>query len=263
MRGGDDGGARGLLSGVRDPGLLLMNSFQADAASPSRAARLPLARRAAALAIGTALLVAAVIGSGISASRLSPNDVGLQLFENAMATGAALVAIILALGPVSGAYLNPVVTGVDAARRRLGFVEAWTYAGAQVGGGLAGAMIANLMFSLPAIEVSTKHRGGTGVLLGEAVATVRLVLVVAGAARAGRWIATAVAVGAYIAGAYFFTSSTSFANPAVTLARSLSDTFAGIAPASVVPFLVMEIVGGAVGYLLVRWWHGAGIEDEA
>jgi glycerol uptake facilitator-like aquaporin len=256
MRGGDHGGARGLLSGVRDPGLLLMESLEAGGASPSRVAGLSLARRAAAEAIGTALLVAAVIGSGVSASRLSPDDVGLQLFENAMATGAALVAIILAFGPVSGAYLNPVVTVVDAARGRLAAREAWAYASAQVAGGVAGAIIANLMFSLPAIEVSTTHRGGAGVWLGEVVATVGLVLVVAGAARSGRWTATAVAVGAYIAGAYFFTSSTSFANPAVTVARSLSDTFAGIAPASVVPFLAMEIVGGALGYLLVRWWYG-------
>ena len=242
---------------MRDPGLLLMESLQADVVAPSRAVRLSLARRAAAESIGTALLVAAVIGSGISASRLSPGDVGLQLFENAMATGAALVAIILALGPVSGAYLNPVVTAVAAARGGLGAGEAWTYAGAQVAGGVAGAMIANLMFSLPAIQLSTTHRGGAGVLLGEVVATTGLVLVVAGAARAGRLTATATAVGAYIAGAYFFTSSTSFANPAVTVARSLSDTFAGIAPASVVPFLLMEILGGGLGYLLVRWWFGA------
>jgi glycerol uptake facilitator-like aquaporin len=235
-----------------------MDPLQVDGVASGRGARLSLARRATAEAIGTALLVAAVIGSGISASRLSPSDVGLQLFENAMATGAALVAIILALGTVSGAYLNPVVTAVAAARGRLGAGEAWTYAGAQMAGGVAGAMIASLMFSLPAIELSTTHRGGAGVWLGEVVATVGLVLVVAGAARAGRLTATAAAVGAYIAGAYFFTSSTSFANPAVTVARSLSDTFAGIAPASVVPFLFMEILGGALGFLLVRWWFGAG-----
>jgi len=258
MRGGEDGRARGLLPGVRDPGLLLMEPLQVDVVGLARGARRSLPRRAAAEAIGTALLVAAVIGSGISAARLSPGDLGLQLFENAMATGAALVAIILALGPVSGAYLNPVVTAVDAARGGLRAGEAWTYALAQVAGGVAGAMIANLMFSLPAIELSTKHRGGAGVLLGEVVATIGLVLVVAGATRAGRLTATAVAVGAYIAGAYFFTSSTSFANPAVTVARSLSDTFAGIAPASVVPFLLMEILGGALGYILVRWWFGAG-----
>jgi arsenate reductase len=130
-------------------------------------------------------------------------------------------------------------------------------------GGVAGAMIANMMFSLPAIELSTTHRGGAGVWLGEVVAMVGLVLVVAGAARAGRLTATAAAVGAYIAGAYFFTSSTSFANPAVTVARSLSDTFAGIAPASVVPFLLMEILGGALGYLLVRWWFGDGSIEAA
>src|SRR5436190_2545391 len=240
-----------------------MDPLQVDGVASGRGARLSLARRVTAEAIGTALLVAAVIGSGISASRLSPGDVGLQLFENAMATGAALVAIILALGTVSGAYLNPVVTAVAAARGRLAPGEAWTYAGAQVAGGLAGAMIANLMFSLPAIDLSTKHRGGAGVFLGEVVATIGLVLVVAGAARAGRLTATAVAVGAYIAGAYFFSSSTSFANPAVTVARSLSDTFAGIAPASVVPFLLMEILGGALGYVLVHWWFGDGSIEAA
>ena len=141
------------MPGVRDPGLLLMDPLQVDGVASGRGARLSLARRVTAEAIGTALLVAAVIGSGISASRLSPGDVGLQLFENAMATGAALVAIILAIGPVSGAYLNPVVTAVDAARGRLAPGEAWTYAGAQIAGGVAGAMIANLMFSLPAIEL--------------------------------------------------------------------------------------------------------------
>src|SRR3954471_9346712 len=142
------GGARGLLPGVRDAGLLLTEALEAGGASPSRVAGLSLARRAAAEAIGTALLVAAVIGSGVSASRLSPNDVGLQLFENAMATGAALVAIILAFGPVSGAYLNPVVTGLAAARGRLATREAWAYGGAQIAGGVVGAVIANLMFSL-------------------------------------------------------------------------------------------------------------------
>jgi len=238
-----------------------MDELGRGAAAIDGGARLSLARRAVAEAIGTALLVVAVIGSGISASRLSPSDLGVQLFENAIATGAALVAIILAFGPVSGAHLNPIVTAVEGARGRLPTIEVPTYVGAQIAGGIAGAVLANLMYSLPAVELSTNRRGGAGILLGEVIATFGLVLVVAGVGRLGRWTATAAAVGAYIAGAYFFTSSTSFANPAVTIARSLSDTFAGIAPASVPPFVLMEVVGGAIGFLAVRylftWPRGA------
>ncbi len=224
--------------------------------------RVSLTRRAAAETIGTGLLVLAVVGSGISAARLSPHDVGLQLFENAAATGVGLVAIILALGPVSDAHLNPIVTAVDVALGGMTAAEAWVYAAAQVVGGAVGAVLANLMFSLPAIELSTKHRAGGGVLLGEAVATFGLILVVFGLVRSGRASAAAFAVGGDIGGAYFFTSSTAFANPAVAVARSLSDTFAGIAPSSVPGFLLMELVGGGIGLVAIRMLYPRSASEE-
>jgi glycerol uptake facilitator-like aquaporin len=193
--------------------------------------------------LGTALLVAAVIGSGIAAQRLSPGDVGVQLLENSIATGAALVAIIFALGPVSGAHLNPVVTMADwmcgGVRGHTGLL----YCAAQLAGGAFGAVVANLMFGLPALEVASKPRWGPGLWIGEAVATFGLVLVIFSIIRARRASVAPVAVGAYITAAYWFTSSTSFANPAVTLARTISDTFAGIAPGSVPPFLVAQVLG--------------------
>ncbi len=205
-----------------------------------------LARRAAAELLGTAFLVMAVIGSGIAATRLSPGDVGLQLLENSIATGAALVALILALQPVSAAF-NPVVTLVE---RALGLVDTPTAAAlvaAQMLGGCLGAVVANLMFGLDAVSFATTDRGGGGVLLAEVVATFGLLLVIFGTLRSGRTEAVAFAVGAYISAAYFFTSSTSFANPAVTVARMLSDTFAGIAPPSVLPFIAMQVLGGDLG----------------
>jgi arsenate reductase len=205
-----------------------------------------LGRRALAEFIGTALLVAAVIGSGIAASNLSPNDVGLQLFENAAATGAALVAIILAVGPVSGAHLNPVITLLDRAFGGMTNRDAGAYIGAQFAGGAVGAILANLMFDLPAIDISTQVRSGSGLWLGEVIATFGLALVVFGVVRSGRGAAAPFAVGAYIAAAYFFTSSTSFANPAVTVARTLSNTFAGIAPSSVPGFVAFQLVGAAI-----------------
>ena len=205
-----------------------------------------LARRALAEFIGTGLLVTAVIGSGIAASRLSPGQTGLELFENAAATGAALVAIILAVGPVSGAHLNPVITLLDRAFRGISTSETAAYVGAQVAGAAAGAIVANLMFGLPAITISTQVRSGSGLWLGEVVATFGLALVVFGVVRSGRGSLAPFAVGAYIAAAYFFTSSTSFANPAVTIARTLSNTFAGIAPESVPGFVAFQLVGGAV-----------------
>jgi len=211
-----------------------------------------LGRRALAELIGTALLVTAVVGSGIMASRLSPNDVGLQLFENAVATGAALVAIILAVGPVSGAHLNPVITLIDRVFRGVSTRTATVYIAAQVVGAIAGAIVANLMFSLPALEVSTKVRSGGGIWLGEVVATFGLALVVFGVVRSTRSGLAAFAVGAYITGAYFFTSSTSFANPAVTIGRMFSNTFAGIAPSSVGPFVGFQLVGGAIALLAIR-----------
>jgi arsenate reductase len=201
--------------------------------------------------LGTALLVAAVIGSGIAASRLSPHDVGLQLLENAAATAAALVAIILAIGPVSGAHLNPVVTLAERCFGRLGNREAAGYVAAQLAGGAAGAVVANLMFSMPAVQLSTKARSGGALWLAEVVATFGLLLVIFGVVRSGRASAAPFAVGAYIGGAYFFTASTSFANPAVTAARMLSDTFAGIKPSSVVPFVVAQLVGAALAVLAI------------
>jgi glycerol uptake facilitator-like aquaporin len=211
-----------------------------------------LIRKAVAELIGTALLLVAVIGSGIAAQRLSPHDTGLQLLENAIATGAALVAIILAVGSVSGAHLNPVISLVDAALGGLRRGEIAVYIAAQVSGAVAGAVVANLMFSLSAVTFSSHERSSGGLWLGEVVATFGLVLVVFGTVRSGRSSAAPFAVGAYITGAYFFTSSTSFANPAVTFARMLSDTFAGIAPGSVAAFVAFQLVGGALGYTAAR-----------
>lgn len=210
-----------------------------------------LVRRAIAEFVGTAFLVAAVIGSGIAAERLSPDDVGLQLLENSLITGAALVALILALQPVSAAF-NPVVTLIE---RALGALT-WTATGvlivAQTVGGVLGAVIANLMFDLPAVSVAAHERSGAGLWLGEVVATLGLVLVIFGVVRSGRGHIVAVAIGGYITAAYWFTSSTSFANPAVTVSRMFSDTFAGIAPSSVAMFVVMQLAGGALAYGLVR-----------
>jgi glycerol uptake facilitator-like aquaporin len=211
----------------------------------------PLARRAAAEAIGTGFLVAAVIGSGIAASRLSPHDVGLQLLENSVATGAVLVALILALQPVSAAF-NPVVTLVERAWGNVSTREAGVLVAAQVSGAVCGAVVANLMFDLDAVSISTTHRAGSGHLLGEVVATFGLVLVIFGALRSGRVDEVAWAVGGYIAAAYWFTSSTSFANPAVTIARMFSDTFAGIAPASVLPFVLAQLLGAALAAVAVH-----------
>src|SRR5437763_4876361 len=202
--------------------------------------------------LGTAFLVAAVIGSGIMASRLSPNDLGLELLENAAATAAALVAIILAIGAVSGAHLNPVVTLADRFFGGLTNGEAAGYIGAQFAGGWAGAVAANLMFSLPAVELSTKVRSSGGLWFAEAVATFGLLLVVFGVVRSGRASAAPFAVGAYIGGAYFFTASTSFANPAVTIGRAFTDTFAGIKPSSVPAFVGFQLVGGVLAALLIR-----------
>jgi len=213
-----------------------------------------LSRRAAAELVGTAFLVAAVIGSGIMATRLSPDDVGLQLLQNSIATGAVLVALILALQPVSAAF-NPVVTLLEAGFRMITPREAAALVLAQLAGGVIGATTANLMFELPAVSLSTTTRSGGGIWLAEAVATLGLVVVVFGALRSGRPEGVAFAVGGYIAAAYWFTSSTSFANPAVTVARTLSDTFAGIAPGSVPMFLLMQLLGGGAALALLRFLH--------
>lgn len=214
-----------------------------------------LARRLVAEFIGTALLLAAVVGSGIAAQRLSPNDVGLELLENAAATGAALIAIILALGPVSGAHLNPAVTLADWAFGGISARHAVAYSVCQVLGGIGGTIAANLMFGLNAAEISTKSRFGAGLWFAEVVATLGLLLVIFGVVRSGRASVAPFAVGAYIAGAYWFTASTSFANPAVTIAREFSNTFAGIAPGSVIPFLVAQLVGAGLAIALVRFLY--------
>ena len=216
-----------------------------------------LARRLGAEFVGTALLLIAVVGSGIAAQRLSPNDVGLELLENSIATGAALAAIILAVGPVSGAHLNPAVSLADRLLGGLTWRETGAYWVAQVTGAVVGTVVANLMFSLAPITISTKVRSGPGLWLAEVVATSGLVLVIFGVVRSGRGRLAAFAVGAYIAGAYWFTASTSFANPAVTLARTLSDTFAGIAPASVVAFIAAQFIGAIGATALARWFYPA------
>jgi glycerol uptake facilitator-like aquaporin len=209
-----------------------------------------LTQRAAAEAVGTGFLVAAVIGSGIAASRLSPDDVGLQLLENSLATGVVLAALIVALQPVSAAF-NPVITLLERVLGAISTRATIVLIAAQLVGGAAGAIVANLMFGLPPVTVSGQDRGGPGVWLAEIIATLGLVLIIFAALRGGRGHHVGYMVGAYIAGAYWFTSSTSFANPAVTLARTLSDTFAGIAPASAPPFLAMQLIGGALGLLLI------------
>ncbi len=205
-----------------------------------------LARKALAELVGTAVLVAGVIGSGIAATQLSPGDVGLQLLENAAATVGVLIAIILALGSVSGAHFNPVVTLADRFFGGVTTREVLAYVPAQIGGGCLGAVAANAMFEAPLIELSTKARASGAHLFAEVVATFGLLLVIFGVVRSGRASAAPFAVGAYIGGAYFFTSSTSFANPAVTLARTLSDTFAGIAPSSAPAFIAAQLAGAAL-----------------
>jgi glycerol uptake facilitator-like aquaporin len=214
-----------------------------------------LARKATAETLGSAFLVAVVIGSGIYAQRLSPGDVGLQLLENSIATGAGLVALILAFGPVSGAHFNPVVTLADRLLGGISTRAAVVYSIAQVVGGCLGAIVANLMFDLDAVNISTHTRSSGGLWLGEFVATLGLLLVIFGVVRSGRSAVAPFAVGGYIAAAYWFTSSTSFANPAVTVARTLSDTFAGIRPSSAPMFIVMQVVGALCAVLLVRFLH--------
>ena len=210
-----------------------------------------LARQAVAEFLGSAGLVTVVIGSGIAAQRLSPDDTGLALLENALATGAGLVALILAFGPISGGHFNPVVTLAD---RSLGGVsnrQTGVYLAAQVVGGVGGAVVANLMFGLPAVTLSTRTRSSPGLWLSEGLATFGLVVLIFALVRSGRAALAPFAVGAYITAAYWWSSSTSFANPMIDVARMLSDTFAGIAPASVPMFVLAQLVGGAVGVAAV------------
>lgn len=212
----------------------------------------PLSRRLFAEFLGSMFLAATVIGSGIAAASLSPGDTGLQLFENAAATAAGLFTFILMFGPVSGAHFNPVVSLVDAAFGGLRWRHALAYVPAQIGGCIAGAVLANAMFSLAAISISTHHRASPAHLLAEVVATVGLLLVIFSLARTRRSELAPAAVGAYIGSAYFFTSSTSFANPAIDAGRMFSDTFAGIAPASVPAFVCAQLVGAALALAVIR-----------
>jgi len=212
-----------------------------------------LGRKATAEAVGTALLVAVVIGSGIFAQRLSPEDVGLQLLENSIATAGGLVALILAFGSVSGAHFNPVVSLADRIFGGLTTRELLAYIPAQVAGACVGAVVANLMFDLDAINLSTHARDTSGLLLGEVVATFGLLMVILGVVRSGRASTAPFAVAGYIAAAYWFTSSTSFANPAVTTGRTLSDTFAGIEPSSAPGFIAAQVVGAIAAVALARF----------
>jgi glycerol uptake facilitator-like aquaporin len=212
-----------------------------------------LARRVTAEALGTALLVAIVVGSGIAAQRLSPGNVGLQLFINATVTGAGLIALILALGPVSGGHFNPVVTLADRILGGISTRDGTCYVVAQVVGACGGAIVANLMFDLAPVTLSTHTRSSGALWLGEFVATFGLVLVILGVARSGRSSVAAFAVGGYITAAYWFTSSTSFANPAVTIGRMLTDTFAGIRPSSAPAFIAMQLLGAVAAVVLARF----------
>jgi len=209
-------------------------------------------RRLLAEFLGSGLLAAIVIGSGIAAQTLSPGNIGIQLFENAAATAAGLFAIILMFGPISGAHFNPVVSFVDAAFGGLKWRDAAAYAPFQTAGCIGGAILANVMFSRAAISISTKHRASGPHWVSEVVATIGLILVIFALARSGRSHLAPAAVGAYIGAAYFFTSSTSFANPAITVGRMFSNTFAGIAPSSVPSFVSAQIVGGLLAFGLVR-----------
>jgi glycerol uptake facilitator-like aquaporin len=212
----------------------------------------PLPARALGEALGTALLVTAVIGSGVAAQELSPGDIGLQLLESSTATALALVALIFTFGSVSGAHFNPAVTLAERARGKVDTGAAGAYVTAQVIGGCLGAVVANLMFELPAVEWSGTDRATAAHALAEVVATFGLLTVIFGVVHSGRDAAVPVVVAGYIGAAYWFTSSTSFANPAVTVARTLSDTFAGIAPASVPVFVAAQLVGAVAAVGVAR-----------
>jgi glycerol uptake facilitator-like aquaporin len=211
------------------------------------------ARRLVAELVGTALLVAAVVGSGIMAERLAGGNVAIALLANTVATGAALVALILMLAPVSGAHFNPVVSMSAALNSDLPASMAIGYVGVQVVGGLVGAVLANVMFDLQAVELSTKVRTGAGQWIGEFVATFGLVGVIVGTSRRHDLISVALSVAAFITAGYWFTSSTSFANPAVTIARGITNTFTGIRPADAPAFILVQILGAAAATFLFGW----------
>lgn len=212
----------------------------------------PLARRLAAEGLGAFFLFATVIGSGIMAGRLAGGNVGLALLANTLATGAILFVLITMLGPISGAHMNPAVSLVAASRRELPLGDAAAYVAAQLACGILGAFAAHAMFDLPILQLSANVRTGAGQWLGEAIATFGLVLTIIGTVRHRReWVAPAVAL--YISAAYWFTSSTSFANPAITVARSLSDTFAGIAPGDTPMFILSQLIGAAAAAITARY----------
>ena len=231
-----------------------MTDINARQGLPETESSGPLAtalRRLGGELLGSALLAAIVVGSGIAAQRLSPTDTGLQLFENAFATALGLSVLILVFAPLSGAHFNPVVSLVDALLGHRPWAEAVCYIPAQIMGCIGGAMLANLMFGTPAITWSTTDRLSAPHFLAEVVATAGLIVVIFALVRTGRTALAAPAVGAYIGAAYFFTSSTSFANPAITIGRMFTDTFAGIAPSSTGGYLIAQMVGGALGLACV------------
>src|SRR5262249_20199047 len=243
-----------------DPGVVTASSTVCPVATGgvrialrgASAARLSLARRAVIEGVGTALLVAAVVGSGIMGERLAGGNVGLALLANTAATGAALLALIAAFGPLSGAHFNPVVTLADRFSGDLSWGDVGTYIVSQVAGGVLGTAVANLMFETPAFSLSRHARSGLAQLFSEVVATFGLVLIIGTCARR-RPSTVPLAVASYISAAYWFTASTSFANPAVTLARAVSDSFAGIRPVDVPGFIVAQGIGGALAVAVVRW----------
>jgi glycerol uptake facilitator-like aquaporin len=244
--------ARGLCCRSRTPSGLLLKARSVPSVNGSALWRCVLAEF-----IGSGLLATVVIGSGIAAQQLSPGDVGLELLENAAATAVGLFAIILMMGPVSGGHFNPVVSFLDTALGGIRWWAAIAYLPAQVAGCIAGAVVANLMFARDAVTISTKLRGSGPHFLSEVVATLGLALLVFALARTERTKSAPAAVGAYIGGAYFFTSSTSFANPAIAVGRMFSNSFAGIAPASVPTFVLAEIVGGALALIVVKTLYPA------
>ena len=222
-----------------------------------------LSRRLLAEFLGSAFLAAVVIGSGIAAARFSPTDVGLELFENAAATAAGLFTIILMFGPVSGGHFNPVVSLVDASFGGLRWRDALAYTPAQIAGCITGAITANAMFAQTAITISTKHRASPSHLFAEVIATLGLLLVIFALARTKRGNTAPAAVGAYIGAAYFFTSSTSFANPAISVGRMFSNTFAGIAPASAPGFVIAQLLGGIAAIAILRTLYPHVTPDQA
>lgn len=218
---------------------------------------LALARRLSAELLGSALLAALVVGSGIAAQSLSPNDVGLQLLENAFATALGLPILILIFGPISGAHFNPVISLVDSATGLRAWKDTVLYIPTQIVGCILGAILANLMFGRAAVSVSTTDRFTAPHFLAEVVATAGLILIIFTLARTDQAHLTPAAVGAYIGAAYFFTSSASFANPAITIGRIFSDTFAGIAPTSAPGYIAAQLIGAAAALLLLRWFYPA------